>query len=53
MRSLTLACAIAATILGGTEVPGFQAPAIRTVDERTLREYTGVYQWGQDAFVYL
>jgi hypothetical protein len=23
-----------------------QTPVVRPVDERTLREYTGVYQWG-------
>ena len=31
----------------------FQAPSILPVDEKALREYTGVYQWGPDAFVYL
>jgi len=30
-----------------------QGPAIRAVDEATLREYAGVYQWRPDAFVYL
>jgi pimeloyl-ACP methyl ester carboxylesterase len=30
-----------------------QAPLVRPVDERALREYTGVYQWGPNAFVYL
>jgi len=30
-----------------------QTPVVRAVDETTLRDYTGVYQWGPDAFVYL
>jgi pimeloyl-ACP methyl ester carboxylesterase len=30
-----------------------QAPAVRPVDERMLREYTGVYRWSPDAFLYL
>jgi uncharacterized protein len=32
---------------------GLQAPAVRSVDERTLREYTGAYSWGSGTFVYL
>ena len=30
-----------------------QAPEIRPLDEAALREYTGVYQWDGDEFVYL
>lgn len=30
-----------------------QTPTVRTVDENILRDYTGVYQWGPNAFVYL
>jgi pimeloyl-ACP methyl ester carboxylesterase len=30
-----------------------QAPEIRPLDEAALREYTGVYQWDGDGFVYL
>jgi pimeloyl-ACP methyl ester carboxylesterase len=30
-----------------------QAPVIRQVDERALRPFAGVYQWGPDAFLYL
>jgi uncharacterized protein len=30
-----------------------QAPTVRTVGEDVLRAYTGVYQWGRDAFLYL
>lgn len=30
-----------------------QAPAVRSVEERALREYAGVYRWGPNAFLYL
>ena len=30
-----------------------QAPTVRSVDEKTLREYAGTYQWAQNAFLYL
>lgn len=30
-----------------------QGPAIRPLDEAALREYTGVYRWEDDGFVYL
>ena len=30
-----------------------QTPAVRAVDEKVLREYTGVYRWEPNAFVYL
>ncbi len=30
-----------------------QTPAAPAIDERVLREYAGVYQWGPNAFVYL
>jgi len=30
-----------------------QTPVVHPVDESVLREYTGVYQWGLNAFVYL
>lgn len=30
-----------------------QTPVVRPVDEKALREYAGVYQWGPNAFVYL
>jgi uncharacterized protein len=51
--------AIGAAILGAALVgvvvarSAFQAPAIRSVEEKVLREYAGVYQWAPDAFVYL
>ena len=30
-----------------------QGPVVLSVDETTLREYAGVYQWGSEAFLYL
>ena len=30
-----------------------QPPPVRSADESSLREYTGVYQWDRDAFLYL
>ena len=30
-----------------------QTPIVRPVDEKALRQYTGVYQWGANAFLYL
>jgi uncharacterized protein len=30
-----------------------QSPAVRSVEEKVLREYAGVYQWKPNAFVYL
>jgi pimeloyl-ACP methyl ester carboxylesterase len=34
-------------------MPNPQAPAVSAVDEKLLREYSGVYQWEKDGFVYL
>jgi len=31
----------------------FQSPAVRAVEAKVLREYTGVYRWGPNAFVCL
>jgi pimeloyl-ACP methyl ester carboxylesterase len=31
----------------------FQTPAPRVMDEKSLHEYSGVYRWGSEAFVYL
>ncbi|MGH9373921.1 MAG: alpha/beta fold hydrolase, partial [Vicinamibacterales bacterium] len=30
-----------------------QTPVVRSVEDKVLREYTGVYEWEPDAFVYL
>jgi pimeloyl-ACP methyl ester carboxylesterase len=46
--------ATVATVLLGTTVALLaQPPAVRVVDEKVLREYTGVYRWEPNAFVYL
>ena len=52
MRSRKAICATAATVLLGTLI-GFsapQTPAVRAVDEKVLREYTGVYRSAPNAF---
>lgn len=55
MRTRTVIGVTVVVALVGTAIARsvLQPPAIRAVDEKTLREYTGVYQWGPDAFVYL
>ena len=55
MRSRkAIGVAVAAAVLGTTiAFSRLQTPAVRDTDERTLREYAGVYRWGPDAFVYL
>ena len=47
------AAVIAAFSMAGPAPAALQTPMLRTVDEKVLREYTGVYQWGPNAFVYL
>ena len=55
MKELAYATALVLTILLGNLVACSmpQGPTIRTIDQTTLREYTGAYQWGSNAFVYL
>jgi uncharacterized protein len=54
MPSRTRMGAIAAAgLLALSASPARQTPAVRTVDEKTLREYAGVYRWEPNAFVYL
>jgi pimeloyl-ACP methyl ester carboxylesterase len=49
-----LTAIICAVLLGGkTSLPAPQAPTVRSVNEKTLREYAGAYQWEPNAFVYL
>ena len=48
--SVAAVVALAAAAIGRST---FQTPAVRSVDENVLREYTGVYQWEPNAFVYL
>jgi hypothetical protein len=55
---LTGKVAIGVTIVmalfeGPNVISARQTPIVQPVDEKTLREYTGIYQWGRDAFLYL
>jgi uncharacterized protein len=54
-KPLCLSFAGIATVLVGAAIAlrALQSPVVTPVDEKVLREYTGVYQWGPDAFVYL
>jgi hypothetical protein len=52
--SVVIGATTIVALLGGlVAISGRQAPIVRPVDEMALREYTGVYQWGPNAFVYL
>jgi uncharacterized protein len=55
MRRWVAVGAIFASALIGVVIArsAFQAPAVRSVEEKVLREYAGVYQWEPNAFVYL
>jgi uncharacterized protein len=55
MRSLTIVTAAGVIAFASMAAgPGDrQAPPVATVDETTLREYTGVYRWDDNTFVYL
>ena len=55
MRSRTTICATVAIVLLVTLMAhsARQTPVVRAVDEKVLRECTGVYRWAPNAFVYL
>ena len=55
MRGSNLFAQTVATVLlvDMIAVSAPQAPAVRALDEKALREYTGVYRWKPNAFVYL
>ena len=55
MRGRTMIGATIVTAVFGVVVArsAFQSPVVRAVEEKVLREYTGVYRWGPNAFVYL
>lgn len=55
MRSwISIGAAVATVLLGEViACSSLQAPAVRSVEEKVLREYVGVYQWESNAFVYL
>ena len=51
---VAIGATIVVALFGGLiAISARQAPVVPPVDERALREYTGVYQWGPNAFVYL
>ena len=53
-RRTVVGVTVVTTLLGiVTARSACQPPAVRAVDEKTLHEYTGVYRWGPNAFVYL
>ena len=54
-RTTIIGAVLVAAVAGGAAVARnrLQPPTIRAVDETALREYTGAYRWGPDAFVYL
>jgi uncharacterized protein len=54
MRRWTAVGAAAAAVVGAALVrSAVQTPVVRPMEEKALREYTGVYQWSPNAFVYL
>jgi hypothetical protein len=55
MRRTMIGALLVAAVAGGAVIARnrLQAPTVRALDEKVLREYAGVYRWGADAFVYL
>ena len=55
MDKSTMAGATVATALFGAVIAreAFQAPPVRAVDAKVLREYDGAYQWDRDGYLYL
>ena len=54
MRMLAFTAAGLIALSGAAVGPGDQqAPTIRALDEKSLREYTGPYRWEDSTFVYL
>jgi hypothetical protein len=52
--SMAIGTTLASAFLGALMAhAAVQTPTVRTVDEALLREYTGVYQSGPNAFMYL
>ena len=51
---LAIGATIVVTLFGVLDaISARQTPIVQPADDRALREYTGVYQWGSNAFVYL
>jgi len=52
--NVAIGAKILAALCGGlVAISARQAPVVKPLDETALREHTGVYQWGPNAFVYL
>ena len=49
MVGLIVLAALVSTLIARS----FQSPAIRTMNDASLREYAGVYQWDPKGFLYL
>jgi pimeloyl-ACP methyl ester carboxylesterase len=53
-NGVAIGATIVVALFGGLNaMSARQTPVVQPVDEKALREYTGVYQWGPSAFVYL
>jgi uncharacterized protein len=52
-KSAIVSLLLLATVVGTLIARSLQRPSILTVDQATLRAFTGVYQWQPNGFVYL
>src|SRR3954467_6306488 len=53
-KGVAIGATIVAIVFGALDaISARQTPIVQPADEKALREYTGVYQWGPNAFVYL
>ena len=53
-NGVAIGATIVVAVFGGLNaISPRQTPVVQPVDEKALREYTGVYQWGPKAFLYL
>src|SRR6185295_2564481 len=53
-RALAIGAMIVVTLFGALDaISARQSPVVQPADAKALREYTGVYQWRPNAFVYL
>src|SRR3954467_4833784 len=53
-KGVAIGATIVAIVFGALDaISARQTPIVQPTDEKALREYTGVYQWGPNAFVYL
>src|SRR5262249_48960305 len=51
--SILIGFAVLVALLSTANLWSRQGPAIRAVDEATLRGFTGVYEWKPNGFLYL